>query len=187
MTALPNVVEDVSAAWRTEWPETPPIAFLLRSLHPGRWVRFHSLPGSKRHAETDNERAEILSRHHAVLEALGPSTRLFVISTRFASDRSEGVSIPGESLWTTIEANDYFEEPAHLYVSSHAYPSIEFDDVLKGAAEWELANVIVGPHDLRWLYHPYDGGADVIAATSRQRDQLSVDFRTWLSDHSEGL
>jgi hypothetical protein len=149
-----SVVEALSAAWDDGWSETPPLAFLLRSAYPDRWVRFHSLPASKRYAETEAERAEILSRHHAVLDALGPSSRLFVISTRFASDHPNSVRITDGLLWRTIEASEYFEELAQVYVTSIAYPSIEFDDVLRAAADWQLANVIIGPPALQWLYHP---------------------------------
>ncbi|TQS31246.1 hypothetical protein FLW16_00640 [Microbispora sp. KK1-11] len=41
--------------------------------------------------------------------------------------------------------------------------------------------------DLRWLYHPYDGGADVIAPTRTERDALKERHRDWLSAHPLGL
>jgi hypothetical protein len=89
--------------------------------------------------------------------------------------------------WQTIESNDYFDEPVHVYAGSIDYPSAEFDDVLQAAADWQIANVIIGPPDLQWLYHPCDGGADVIAPSTSRRDQLRADFATWLSSHPKGL
>jgi len=182
-----SVVEGLNAAWNSAWPQTPPIAFLLRTFHPERWIRFHSLPESKRYAETEAERAEILRRHHAVLDALGPDSEYFVISTRFDSETPSDVTPPNGLHWQTIEPNDYFDEPTHLYVDSIDSRSAEFDELLRAAADWQIANIIIGPHDLRWLYHPYDGGADVIAPTTSRRDQLRANFKTWLSPHPEGL
>ena len=95
--------------------------------------------------------------------------------------------MPNESHWQTVERSEYFEEPAHLYVSSIVYPSAEFNNVLAAAAEWQLANVIIGPDDLRWLYHPYDGGGDVIAASTDQRDQLRAQFNDWLPGSPDDL
>ena len=182
-----TLIDEVLTAWHAEWGQTPPIAFRLRDLHPGQIpaVRFHSLPGSKRYAETDAERAEVLFRHHAVLTALAPPPQLIVIWPWFTSDSapapSEGV------LWKVIENDDYFVVPApDIYVRPYTYPSKEFDDMLSAAADWEVANVIVGPPDLHWLYHPYDGGADVIAATTQDRDRLRAEFSSWLSTHPQG-
>lgn len=59
--------------------------------------------------------------------------------------------------------------------------------MLRAAAEWELAHVVVGPDGLDWLYHPYDGGADVIARSSAERDRLRLRFRDWLSLEPHGL
>jgi hypothetical protein len=47
--------------------------------------------------------------------------------------------------------------------------------------------VIIAPPDDDWLYHPYDGGADVIAASSDARDVLRTRFAAWLSSHPSGL
>ncbi|MFD0539351.1 hypothetical protein ACFQY7_42060 [Actinomadura luteofluorescens] len=47
-------------------------------------------------------------------------------------------------------------------------------------ADDELGHVIISPLDLRWLYHPYDGGADVIAPSVRERDGLKSRHADWL-------
>jgi hypothetical protein len=38
-----------------------------------------------------------------------------------------------------------------------------------------------------WQYHPYDGGADVIARTTAERDALAAEFSDWLSRRADGL
>jgi hypothetical protein len=47
--------------------------------------------------------------------------------------------------------------------------------------------IIITTADINWLYHPYDGGADVIAATVVQRDRLRREHREWLSAQPAGL
>jgi len=54
-------------------------------------------------------------------------------------------------------------------------------------ANSETSDVIVAPSDLEWLYHPYDGGADVTAASTGQRDELWERHSDWLSKRSDGL
>ena len=49
------------------------------------------------------------------------------------------------------------------------------------------SGVIVTDVALRWLFHPYDGGMDVIAPSVRERDRLAARFHTWLSDRPDGL
>ena len=41
--------------------------------------------------------------------------------------------------------------------------------------------------DLRWVYHPYDGGADVLTTLAPRRDALRARYRDWLSPHPGGL
>lgn len=180
-------LDQLSIQWHERWAETPPIAFLLRELHPDRWVRFHSLPASKRYAETESEAAEVVRRHHAVLDALGLSVRCFVILPRFASEPWEDTELPEEAHWRTVDEAENFDEPALLHVSRVTYPSDAFDALLRAVADRRVANVIIGPEDLAWLYHPYDGGADVIASTPAERDRLRADLGDWLSPYPHGL
>jgi hypothetical protein len=193
MSPSADLLERLNDTWNENWGEAPPVAHDLRVLHSDRWVRFHSLPESKRYAETEAEYATVLLRHHAVLDELGASGECFVISARFTSDdvtstsSSGDVVQPGATHWRTIEGDDYLEGQAQLYASLMAYPSSSLDSVLRAAADWQLAWTIIGPPDLRWLYHPYDGGADIIAPSSIVRDHLKDKFAAWLSSHPGGL
>ncbi|WP_019072833.1 DUF3885 domain-containing protein [Streptomyces hokutonensis] len=56
----------LSALWRRQFPKGPPVAHELRAAYSDRWVRFHSLPGSKRYPETGDEYAVVLHRCNTV-------------------------------------------------------------------------------------------------------------------------
>lgn len=84
-------------------------------------------------------------------------------------------SVPGEEIWT------------HLWVSAVRFPGADLSRLLCLAADYATAGVIITTADMSWLYHPYDGGADVIAATAGQRDQLRREHQEWLSAHPAGL
>lgn len=67
--------EELGKAWEHRAGEAIPTSWSLREHLAHRWVRFHSLPGSKRDAETEAEEEILLDRHHEVLAALrGSST-----------------------------------------------------------------------------------------------------------------
>ena len=53
--------------WAAQWSPCPPVGHELRVIHPDRWVRFHSLPGSKRYAEDDAEYATLRESHRGWL------------------------------------------------------------------------------------------------------------------------
>lgn len=184
--------ESLTAGWQLRWGGSP-IAHELRDRHADRWVRFHSLPMSKRYAGTEEEYRILLDRHHTVLAELGTDDGLYVIVGCF--EDAEGTvspdprTPPGAVSWLTIEPDDRsnFEIPLHLYAGFGPHDRSVFDPFLRGVADDEIGYVIIAPRDLRWLYHPYDGGADIIAPTTCERDALKTRHHSWLSAHPAGL
>lgn len=47
--------------WRNAFGETAPIGYQLKDIFPERWLRVHSLPESKRYADSKEEYAIIKS------------------------------------------------------------------------------------------------------------------------------
>ena len=170
--------------WAEKWHMTSPVADELRAIHADVWVRFHSLPDAKRLAETDAEYATLLSRHHAILDALGLRDTCLVIAPRYAEQPLEPAV--HEWHWRTVRS-DTFLEPVDLHAFTVDYPSPGLDAVLREVADDRLGGVILAPLDVEWLYHPYDGGADVLAASPAERDRLKETFADWLSSRTDGL
>lgn len=86
----------LTAAWARSWPDADPIGHQVRAAYPDRWIRFHTLPGSKRYAEPVGEYAEIARRQRVVLaELLGERTAedLVIIAADWdATDLAPGQS-----------------------------------------------------------------------------------------------
>lgn len=187
-----NELEALSGAWDDRWGGSP-IGYELRSRFADRWVRFHSLPGSKRYAGTEEEYEILLERHHALLTELGVDGGVYVIAGYFEGcfgRPTPDPSIHPEAvLWRTVQPDDetFFEAPLRLYASRVSHDRAGLDPFLRAVADDVLSYAIIGPADLRWLYHPYDGGGDVIAPSAHERDVLKRRHSGWLSAHPSGM
>ncbi len=160
-------------------------------------MRLHSLPESKRYADTEEEYTILLGRQHALLADLYAPPELRVITCEWSDDPSphgrqadlEHV-VPGDYWRTVLE--DETEEPefriyTHLYAGLLPNLTTALNPLLCMVADFDTAGVIVAPADLGWLVHPYDGGIDVIAPTQADRDALRERHPDWLSQHLGGL
>ncbi len=99
-------------------------------------------------------------------------------------------ALPDAAHWTSILTDDSFpgeETWTHLWMSVTRLHSRELSGLLRLVADDGTAGVIITTAEMGWLYHPYDGGADVIAATADHRDQLRCAHSDWLSAHPAGL
>ncbi|UQU62303.1 hypothetical protein COUCH_25105 [Couchioplanes caeruleus] len=182
-------------AWEARWPHLEPIGSRLRQDTDG-WVRFHSLPGSKRYAEVPSEYTTILHRHNIVLHELGAqSCDLLVITSQLAftptpERRDPALSdlLPDAECWLVLSWPhlDPTLAYAHAYVSRIRWQPGRLDELLRKVADDEIDDVIITPSDLAWLYAPYDGGADVILSSPELRDDLRDRHRDWLSRHPSG-
>ena len=186
----------LQTAWGARWPRLEPLGTAVRA-EEDRWVRFRSLPGFKRYAETPSEYEMILRRHNVVLEELGAQTpNLHVITVQIGFTpvprRRNPVLeelLPDAECWTVLSW-PYLDPElafAHVYVNRLAWRPGRLDDLLRRVADDEIADVIISPPDLAWLYAPYDGGADLVLSTAALRDDLRERHREWLSPHRSGL
>jgi hypothetical protein len=100
---------------------------MMRNAGARNWVRFHSLPGSKRYAETDEQKATLLARQNQLaLDVLGESGSVWLVQACWSSPGAS-VNIPDE--------NDVFRElrPDPFWACralglTFAYQFVEADD-----------------------------------------------------------
>lgn len=177
---------------------TPPVGHVLRTEMPDRWLRIHSLPSSKRYAETDQEWAELFRRHnevarevlgltgHAILflHAWGNSEDLSTVFSSFAW--SAGLDFGGST--PTVYPDPDAAEPS-LIVAGFltSWPPRDWDSLLRDVAYYRLGAVLFLNPATGEAYAPYDGGADLILSDSARVVTLAVRWAPWLSSRADGL
>lgn len=182
--------------WDLRWPGCQPLADQLRVSCAERWFRIHSLPESKRYAQTHEERTEVLLRHKAVLASLGAEeqTPVLTVTTEYSAQSDIEARLTGQDAvqpdawkWLAVPGSDDADEPGwwQLYVAET--PVSGLDGLLRLVADDGCRGVMLLPTDLSWIVHPYDGGADVFVQTAADRDSLRARFTDWLSAREDGL
>lgn len=186
---------ELTVLWARRHGDRLPLGHALGRGADETWVRFHSLPGSKRYADDEDEYAEIMRRHFTVLGELGSGAPVWVVTTQCSEGPAPGANEPGRvgvhadsRYWRTVrEADEPDEAYWHLYVSLEPAIPERLGMLLRAVADDVQAGVFIADRSLEWLYHPYDGGADVYARDRVQRDQLRAEHAGWLSRHRHGM
>lgn len=183
---------ELTDRWQRAWPECPPIGYLFKSHLHDRWVRFHSLPGSKRYPDDEAEYQVILHRHNTILSELDAS-EIYLITVEWGTnDLAAGTEPihtglhPNSARWMRVVDPDDPEVAFVLHASRQRFEAGNLDALLRDVAD-DQAAVIVADIEMRWLYHPYDGGADVILSSALDRDLMKIRHSDWLSARSDGM
>lgn len=189
----------LAALWRARRPSGPPLAHTFRTTYADRWVRFHSLPDSKRCPESADEYAIVLDRYGTILDALFAGTDVFVVTMDWSDAPTGPSGLPsplqelhpeGTHWWTESEVDDpdpEFHTHTRLWADRRPWRHGCLDDLLRAVADEVVVEVFVTDTELRRIHHPYDGGADVILDTPAERDELCGRYADWLSRHPTGL
>lgn len=189
--------DPLSVSWRRQWPDCLPLAHTLKHAYRDRWVRFHSLPGSKRYPADEAEYATALHRYNSVLDELFHGQGVLVVTTDWSTDPAPRPTRhahlhPGARHWTSVRTDEGETDPdfithTHLYVSRAPWRPGAVDDLLRAVADDVTAGVMITSPSFDRVHHPYDGGADVLLPTSADRDALERRHPDWLSDHPLGF
>ncbi|MFD5269999.1 hypothetical protein [Streptomyces sp. NPDC058335] len=190
--------EDLARLWRERHPSVPPVAHTFRTVFADRWVRFHSLPESKRHPESEDEYAIVLHRHNTVLDELFGEQEVFVVTSDWSSTAGGPAGFPtprrelhpdGVLWWTEPDLSGPdpgFHTYSRFYADRRPWRRGCVDDLLRAVADEEIVDVFLTDTGLRRVHHPYDGGADAVLTTPAERDRLRARHRDWLSRHPSG-
>ncbi|MBN9117653.1 MAG: hypothetical protein J0I06_00525 [Planctomycetes bacterium] len=186
--------------WQERFPNCEPVSHLMRTAFRKRWVRFHSLPESKRYPENEGEYETVLHRHNRILGELVGSERGVALLTTGYSETPQPVRTypeldafdPNAKLWRTVAMHELerdFSDPNywHVFASGWEWRRGLFDPLVRLVADGTVANVMIVDLDCRWLLHPYDGGMDVILDSPAARGRLRAIHKDWLSLRADGL
>lgn len=177
--------------WQYAFGSALPAGFLCRNELQDRWLRIHSLPGSKRYAETGAERSEILARHNLIADyTLGGNSDCALFFTQFGSNKSwsssEGGAL-GERIPEHIMSFHEGEEQFEFFALNITWRSGAFDELLLAVAQERVGPILFANIENRSIYAPYDGGADLFFPSSAAAELAKQHFAYWLSKREDGM
>lgn len=188
--------ESFGAFWRGAYADSPPLGYLLRRRYRERWVRFHSLPGSKRYATTKGERETVLGRMNTLAsDVLGDDKPCWLVASKFVDRNAQWPVekvLGGRRLlpaFRFIDGDFGQDESFELrsWVCRLCWRSGAVDDLLAGVADDALRGILAVSCATAAVFAPYDGGADLILPDPGQALCVKERHAGWLSGQPEGL
>lgn len=177
------------AVWKARYPGAPPIGYTMREARTPHWLRFHSLPQSKRYAETAREREIILARqNHLAGEVLGVDQPCWLVQAGDDTDVRTRSEHGLRFIWSFIPDDADEDNLAELiYAAPTVWRDGAFDSLLLEIADdsqWPTLwmSLVTGA-----VFAPYDGGVDLFLASEQQVLDLKHAYADWLPGNSRGL
>jgi hypothetical protein len=174
---------DFLAYWDTHYPETPPIGYLFKQLLPKRWARIHSLPDSKRYADTDEEWACLLHRQNRVIgDLVGDGNVVQIVIDHIEPDNH---LFQSENLHDIGVFSRGQDEPVHqCYAYETTWDFNQQHPLLLMIADETMRAFIIGPD---CLIAPYAGGMDLIFKDPHTTWEFKRKYQSWLSPRADGF
>jgi hypothetical protein len=184
--------------WDINYPESNPIGHELKSVYPNRWLRIHSLPESKRYAESENEYQIILNRQNKLIsELIGENTGIIIVSGQYETELTNEISTELSDFGKftkcrTIELHKIYPEEYEddffydVYLRPDIWTRNSQNDLLKSIADDEFRAMLVCPKR-NCIVAPYDGGMDIIVESQEKRNELKDKYKDWLSEREDGM
>lgn len=170
---------------------------MLRASSRGHWLRIHSLPGSKRYPDDPPEREELLRRHNEMAtEIIGAGEKATLFLQCYPGEdelpaNAEKFDWARTLKFLSAEQAQFFRDQDMPDFLISAVPIQwtpgSLDELLLDVAEERVCSVTFLNERSGELYSPYDGGADLFLASKNRVDVLKKRWRTWLSEHQDGL
>lgn len=184
--------------WTERYGQTPPLGHELRAAFPERWFRIHSLPQSKRYPEYEAEQEVLLERHVTVAaEILTRGAPCKVLTASYGTEsetvgRRSTLDGFGERVFGCIASFlDEEDEPEYRQWTAFWVAETTWDPAAERSV---LLDIAEDQRRALWIdsasgevYAPYDGGADLILASTERRNRLRQKFSSWLSARPDGL
>ncbi|NKM72955.1 DUF3885 domain-containing protein [Rhizobium laguerreae] len=184
-----EAIEAFAREWAAFYADRKPMGWMLRQDKSLPWIRFHSLPGSKRYPEDHNEEAIVLQRARVLGKAiLGGNADCWQVQCRPKEPNPPYWSVPVTGVESSTFADD--EEDGGLwtaYVSSITWRRNELDATLLAIADDRSGPTLWVSRKAGKIFAPYDGGFDLFPASMHEVARLKADHEDWLSSHPDGL
>lgn len=183
--------------WTSKFSDIAPIGHALRRRLRENWARFHSLPESKRYAESESEFSDLLQRHLAVAnELFEMGEPIYLFRSHLGERKLKGRhkhQIAGRQLRERVlrlpsGLAENAEEDDIYFVRALVTSWVPdfFDEMTRQIADWKETGVtLVSPLTMN-IYSPYDGGMDIFVF-SMPPESLEDKFKFWMSGREDKL
>lgn len=189
--------------WDQFYPNNLPISHLLKHYFPQSWLRIHSLPESKRYADTPAEYELLLDRHNEIItDCFGDDASIFIVSGHyFTFSRNIKAYDPAFILpykfnleqkinLKQLNPEDYDDDEEDSFFRPYSiattWQSNQHNDLLKKIADDEVRAFMIS-FEQNIIVAPYDGGIDFIIFNEAKRNALRDKYKDWLSPREDGL
>lgn len=184
--------------WNKEYPESFPINHELKWVYPDRWFRIHSLPESKRYADSEDEYKIIFDRQNQLInDLIGKESEVAISFGLYTNDKTNdnhkeftdfGEFIKVLTIDLRKERPEEYEDEMYfdIYVKMEKWEYGKRNEILKAIADDEISAMFVSPLS-KCIIIPYDGGVDVIVDSTDKRDKLKDKYKDWLSNREDGM
>ena len=183
---------EFEAFWRTHFGECAPDAPHLGEMLPERWVRFHTLPESKRYADDAREASFIAYRQKTLADdVLGEGARCWLIGhvwSRFSPPILASLpSVEMQYFGKCPNEDEFWDEPPDLIGAIVEWCHEDFAELLRLIAEDKAWGFLWVRLDNPVIFAPYDGGIDCFLRNPDNVRALKERFNVWLSAYPSGL
>lgn len=190
--------EEFKSLWKSKFSDAYPIGHELKLVYENRWFRIHSLPESKRYAETKDEYQIIYERHNEIIEDLIGENEEIVLSFGLYGEDVANSNYKEITEFREFDKVDTIEfhkiRPDEnedelcfdIYAKSTIWKSNRRNETLKAIADDKIRMMIIS-FDKKRIINPYDGGIDLILESEEVRDKYKLKYQKWLSKHPKGL
>ncbi len=188
--------------WTSTYPETLPIQHFFKHDYPDRWFRIHSLPQSKRYADTEEEWNILLTRQNTIItDILGDNVEGFLVTGDYNYNEPTEAHITEQELcflnllFQRLNDIDLFELSPEQYDKGQVYrPAFaetvwkphQHDSLLRDIADDKIRAFFISP-EKKAIAAPYDGGIDFVLKDKETRDFYKQKYKDWLSEREDGL
>ena len=185
--------------WTENYASTLPLGYELVAENPENWFRIHSLPKSKRYADTEEEFQIILDRQNELITAVfEEGTEIILLFCTFTNDLSnenyaEIRDYHDFKLTETLNLYKNFPEEEYpkdfsmrIFIKSEKWKKESRDKMLRLIADDEIKILFICPSKKR-IIAPYDGGVDIVMENKIKRNEFKAKYKSWLSYRKDGL
>lgn len=193
--------EQFNTFWSSTYPGTIPIPHYFKQDYADRWFRIHSLPDSKRYAETVEEWKILLHRQNTIItDLLGNSS--FLLLTGDYSWEGHTELHPLDEVKSIVDIPFVLLDPLDLnklrpeeyetgqfytpQFSEQVWQPSKFDNLLIDIAE-DSAKAFFISQENNCIVAPYDGGIDIILKDNETMISYKAKYKDWLSTTESGL